>query len=146
MNSFISSFSETQNTGILLLSHGDLAASLYNTAKMIVGDSIVDFAYLGLEPDDDPNDYQNELSNLLDQLPTNTIVLIDLYGGTPCNRFIIEQHKRNYSHRGISGMNLPMILETITARENNNINDLVELVVKVGQSSSFDVVGKILNK
>lgn len=146
MDSFISSFSTNENIGVLLLSHGDLAASLYSTAKMIVGDDLDNFAYLGLEPEDNPSDYQNELSNLLDQLPDNTIVLIDLYGGTPCNRFIIEQHKRNYSHRGISGMSLPMLLEVLTLRGYSSMNNLVDMVIEVGQSSSFDVVDKILNK
>ena len=71
--------------------------------------------------------------------------MVDLFGGTPGNaatmakRFIEEDTK----YVIVSGANLPMLLEAHVNRESMSLEELKELVISIGNSSSMDVMKKL---
>lgn len=102
--------------GIILLSHGPFAVSLIETAEMIFGES-ENIAAFSLESGDDIDQYRQEFSAIIEEFPEGSIIMVDLFGGTPCNqvmRYIKETEK---PLEVVAGMNLPMLVNAVMARE-----------------------------
>ena len=53
-----------------------------------------------------------------------TIVLVDLYGGTPCNVFTVMSRK--YHYPVLTGLNLPMLIDLYLKLSNMDEADLDE--------------------
>ena len=88
---------------IILITHGKLGAEVKGSAEMIAGE-LKNVYSLSLMEGTDPMDLAMELKELLD-----TIILTDLFGGTPSNtaaRFALE---KNYTV--LAGLNLAMLIE-----------------------------------
>ena len=77
---------------IILITHGKLGAEVKGSAEMIAGE-LKNVYSLSLMEGTDPMDLAMELKELLDKAPDDTIILTDLFGGTPSNtaaRFALE--------------------------------------------------------
>ena len=113
--------------GILLLSHNGLAESMLSTAKMIYSAADQDVATIGLQANEKIEDFDRRLSETLKSCNTDdgVVVLVDLLGGTPCNRLAAIANQKTAI---ITGMNLGMFLELLMARDANhlNIDQLIE--------------------
>ena len=93
---------------IILITHGKLGAEVKGSAEMIAGE-LKNVYSLSLMEGTDPMDLAMELKELLDKAPDDTIILTDLFGGTPSNtaaRFALE---KNYTV--LAGLNLAMLIE-----------------------------------
>lgn len=93
---------------LILMTHGEFGAEMKRSAEMIAGE-LKDVYCLSLKEGKDPIDFVGELKELLDQAPDNTIILADLFGGTPANtaaRFALEKE-----YTVLSGLNLAMLIE-----------------------------------
>ena len=73
--------------GIILLSHGPLAVSLVDTAKMVFGES-ENLAAFSFEEGDDADQYRMKVAETLERFPVGSVVMLDLFGGTPCNQMM----------------------------------------------------------
>ena len=71
--------------GIILLSHGPFAVSLVETAQMIFGDS-ENIAAFSLEAGDDIDKYREAFVDMIEKFPKGSLIMVDLFGGTPCNQ------------------------------------------------------------
>ena len=85
MKSFRSENMNPEVPGIILLSHGPFAVSLVETASMLFGDAENIAAY-SLEPGDDIDQYRESFVKTLNEFPEGTVIMVDLFGGTPCNQ------------------------------------------------------------
>jgi PTS system mannose-specific IIA component len=137
-------FSDPENVdenlpGIIVLSHGPLAISLYESAKLIYG-PIDNFAALSLEEGDDLALFSEELKQCLSKFPEGSIVLVDVLGGTPCNQLLLCLRANNLKAHVLAGVNLPILLETANARTNLQGKELKEYVYNVGRESIVDVM------
>lgn len=93
---------------IILITHGKLGAEVKGSAEMIAGE-LENVYSLSLMEGTDPMDLTMELKGLLDKAPDDTIILTDLFGGTPCNtaaRFALEKE-----YTVLAGLNLAMLIE-----------------------------------
>ena len=102
--------------GILLITHGDLGKSLIECATHVLGDQPVFLESLSIENDCEHENMFKQISeriHLLDQ-GDGVLVLTDIFGATPCNIItkIIKPGKVN----AIAGVNLPMLIRSITYR------------------------------
>lgn len=98
---------------IVLMTHGEAGEGLKKSAEMIIGE-LKDVYCMPLMEGRDPADYAQELKKLLEKAPEDTIILTDLFGGTPSNMASIFAAQKNYTI--LSGMNLAMLIEADAQR------------------------------
>lgn len=104
---------------IILISHGDLAKGLLDSAEMIMG-KINNAQIVCLYPHESAVDFQQKFEQALSHTQGKTVVLCDIMGGTPCNVAIryLEHPLSLYS-----GMNLPMVISLVSEE---NTDELIE--------------------
>lgn len=108
---------------IILMTHGEAGVELKRSAEMIAGE-LQDVYCLSLMEGMDPFDYAEELKNLLASAPDDTIILTDLFGGTPSNTAAAFATKKNYTV--LSGLNLAMLIEAEMQRNVMTGEELAE--------------------
>lgn len=118
--------------GILIITHGNLGESLLSCAKHVIGKEPEQLAFLAVSNFDDPNGLFPEAHNLVKRLNSGdgVIVLSDMYGATPCNT--VGKILQPGVVEGVAGVNLPMLVRTITYR-NEPLLTLVEKAVSGGR-------------
>jgi PTS system mannose-specific IIA component len=103
--------------GVVVVTHGQLATELVNSAEMIVGD-LPHFTAVSIGWHDDVEHAKEEIGRAIarvqssaggtDQEPAGVLVLTDMFGGTPANlavTFVSPQVEI------ITGVNLPMLIK-----------------------------------
>lgn len=107
--------------GILLVSHNGLAEAMLSTAKMLYGEADNQVVALGLEHGINLDDFDSMLSEAIQSVDTGdgVFVLVDLLGGTPCNRLARFATEKVVI---ITGMNLGMFLEIVCVRDSGDLN------------------------
>lgn len=101
---------------ILVITHGESAPKLVETAEMITGKQdecqTVKFI-MGESLDKLKSDIVNHINKFQD--PTNVLCLADLKGGTPFN--VLVQLTKDYPKMDIiTGVNVPMLMQTFIQR------------------------------
>ena len=125
---------------ILVMSHGEFAEGICKSAEMIIGgrenlkpvifnpgeslDTLVEKLKRAI------NEFDNDFSHLL---------LIDIFGGSPSNATALLLAE-NYKINAVSGVNLPMLLEALTERENTDVDTLVQQLKTAGNDGIVDIV------
>lgn len=116
--------------GIVLVSHGALAAGLKDAAEMIVGPQ-ERFIAIGMQASDKLDDLRTRIEAAVDETGKDeTLVLVDILGGNPANA------SSQLAHKGIQvicGVNLPMLLEILTQRENVTVQKLATIATQAAQ-------------
>jgi PTS system mannose-specific IIA component len=103
--------------GVVVVTHGQLATELVNSAEMIVGD-LPHVAAVSIGWHDDVDHARDEIGQAIarvqrsaggtEQEPADVLVLTDLFGGTPANLGVtfVNPHVEV-----ITGVNLPMLIK-----------------------------------
>jgi mannose PTS system EIIA component len=103
--------------GVVVVTHGQLAAELVNSAEMIVGD-LPHFAAVSIGWHDEVDRAREEIGRAIARVgvsaggtgdqPASVLVLTDMFGGTPANLGVtyVSPHVEV-----ITGVNLPMLLK-----------------------------------
>ena len=128
---------------IVLMSHGHFASALLGSAKMIAGEDIKNIVSICLEEGDNPQEFKDETKKVLAELPKDRLVLVDLFGGTPCNSFLASLKDCEEKEAAIAGMNLPMLLELLGSRRGMSPEQLRNLALECGKESVCNVTEKI---
>ena len=124
--------------GIILLSHGPFAVSLLDTARMLFGDA-ENLAAFSFEEGDDADQYRETFEETIDAFPEGTLILVDLFGGTPCNQVMRYVQERERPLEVVGGMNLTMLLNAVIAREKKNGKEFSLDTVENGKNGIFRV-------
>ena len=106
---------------VLLISHGTLAEAMHNTLKaFFVGDR-PDLLHVCMEEGMSPDQYAENVAEILSKVTENDklTVLADLMGGSPLTyaSYVINEMGLLQSTSFLCGMNLPMIVDLLTDRE-----------------------------
>jgi mannose/fructose-specific phosphotransferase system component IIA len=127
---------------VLIASHGSVAASLVEAAGMICGDaSLQGVSAVGLEPDDSPESYLERLRAQVDG-SRSTLILTDLYGGTPHNVACTLARREGGEIRCISGANLAIVIEALTTTD--PLDDaLVERLIQTTREAVVDATDRL---
>ena len=96
---------------IVIGTHGRFGEELVNSARMIAG-ALENVQCCSLLPEYSFEDYMKLADETMCTKEGFTIVLVDLYGGTPCNVF--------------TGLNLPMLIDLYLKLSNMDEADLDE--------------------
>ena len=102
-------------TGILIIAHAPLASALRACVLHIFPDASDSVAAFDVQPNATPEDSLSGAADLLATLKqAQTLIVTDLFGATPCNvaQKLISKHVRL-----IAGANLPMLLRSVTCRQ-----------------------------
>ena len=102
--------------GIVLASHGDLAAGIKQTGSMVFGDQ-ENVVVVSLKPSMGPDDFRAELEQAVATLDDQeqVLFLVDLWGGTPFNQTTAFMDGHD-TWAVVTGLNLPMLIEAYSAR------------------------------
>jgi mannose/fructose/sorbose-specific phosphotransferase system IIA component len=124
---------------IVIVSHADLGDALIRAAEMIAG-SAEGLYSVPLLPEDSPETFGEKLEAALQEIQgQETLILIDLFGGTPYNVATRQVLKENVEC--VTGANLPMLLELMMSRDGGSPRDggslaeLAESIAQAGQES-----------
>jgi mannose PTS system EIIA component len=103
--------------GVVVVTHGQLATELVNSAEMIVGD-LPHFAAVSIGWHDEVDRAREDIGLAIARVsasaggteaePADVLVLTDLFGGTPANLGVtfVSEHVEV-----ITGVNLPMLIK-----------------------------------
>jgi PTS system mannose-specific IIA component len=101
--------------GVVVVTHGQLAAELVNAAEAIVGD-LPRFAAVSIGWHDDTDDAREEIRQAIARLQgeSGVLVLTDMFGGTPTNLGLsfVEPERVEV----VTGVNLPMLIKLASLR------------------------------
>lgn len=118
---------------ILLLSHGNMSVETLKSSQLILGE-VPGVSAIPLIEGENLEDYEENVKKEL--LGNNeTLVLIDLFGGTPFMRAskIYSELEHKEKIKIITGMNLPMLLELMVNLNDKNLNELADIAVDYGR-------------
>ena len=126
--------------GIVVVTHGQLAAELVNSAEMICGD-LPHFAAVSIGWHDDVDHAREEIGRAIarvsasagstDDDPASVLVLTDMFGGTPANLGVTYVSARV---EVITGVNLPMLIKLSSLRE-GELREVARVVRDQGRSA-----------
>lgn len=103
------------NNGIFIIAHAPLASALRQCVLHVFPDLVVGVAAFDVQPDVPTEETLVEAAQALALLNTRqTLVLTDIFGATPCN--VAQKLVDGLNSRLIAGVNLPMLLRTVTYR------------------------------
>lgn len=119
--------------GILIMSHGPLAVGIVESAKMLFAEA-ENIAAFTLEEGDDPDDFRKAFAETFDTFPDGSIVMVDIFGGSPCNQTLRYAQETNKDFELLTGVNLPMVLDAVTSRAGMSGKEFSENVVENSKS------------
>lgn len=119
--------------GIVIMSHGPLAVGLVKTSKMFFSEA-ENIAAFSLETGDDVDDFRKEFAKTFDKFPVGSVVMVDIFGGSPCNQALRYAQENNKTFELITGVNLPMLLDAVGSREGMRGKTFSENVVNNSKS------------
>ena len=119
--------SRLTKVGVVVVTHGQLAAELLNAAEMIVGD-LPHFTAVSIGWHDDVDLARQEIGRAIERVrekvatteaPAGVMVLTDMFGGTPANLGVtfLETDKVEV----ITGVNLPMLIKLASLGRSSNL-------------------------
>jgi PTS system mannose-specific IIA component len=120
--------------GVVVVTHGQLAAELVNAAETIVGD-IPQFAAVSIGWHDDVEDVREEIRQAIQRVqgPEGVLLLTDMFGGTPANVGLtfLEANKVEV----ITGVNLPMLIKLAGLRASSDLLAVAREVRDTGRNA-----------
>jgi PTS system mannose-specific IIA component len=127
--------------GIVVVTHGQLAAELVNAARQIVGD-IERIAAVSIGWADDMSVAREAIERALAEVgEAGALVLTDMFGGTPTNvtlPFLSEKVEI------VTGVNLPMLIKLTGLRE-GALPEVARVVRDQGKGAIY-VASEVLEK
>jgi PTS system mannose-specific IIA component len=102
--------------GVVVVTHGQLATELVNSAETIVGD-LPGFAAVSIGWHEDTEDARTEIDRAIARVDrgSGVLVLTDMFGGTPSN--LAMSFLTQGRVEVITGVNLPMLLKLVNLAE-----------------------------
>ena len=106
--------------GIIIVTHGNLALELKSSMEHILGIQ-KNIEIISIKPDDDLDIKKSALEESIKKVTkdSGTIILTDMFGGTPSNLAI--SFLKIGKIEIISGVNLPMLVKLIGLRDSNDL-------------------------
>ncbi len=126
--------------GVVVVTHGQLATELVNSAEMIVGD-LPHFAAVSIGWHDDVDRAREEIGQAIARVQaiagagdedTGVLVLTDMFGGTPANlavTFVTPQVEV------ITGVNLPMLIKLARPQKSTGLADVAREMREHGRNA-----------
>jgi PTS system mannose-specific IIA component len=126
--------------GVVVVTHGQLATELVNSAEMIVGD-LPHFAAVSIGWHEDVEPARQEIARAIERVSNvapgegdraSVLVLTDMFGGTPGNLGVtfVSEHVEV-----ITGVNLPMLLKLARPQKEADLPSLAREMREHGRNA-----------
>ena len=129
--------------GVVVVTHGQLAAELVSAAETIVGD-LPQMKAVSIGWHEDVQDARQEIAAAISSVaaPEGVIVATDMFGGTPANLGItfLESGKVEV----VTGVNLPMLIKLAGLRDTATVLDAARQIREHGRNTIW-VASDLLN-
>jgi PTS system mannose-specific IIA component len=106
--------------GVVVVTHGQLAIELVNSAEMIVGD-LPQFTAVSIGWHDDVNEARGDIERAVERVRSDggVLILTDMFGGTPSNlgMTFLETDRLEV----ITGVNLPMLIKLASLTQSSDL-------------------------
>lgn len=124
--------------GIVVVTHGQLARELVAAAEMIIGE-IPNVTAVSIGWHESPDDAQREIEDAIVRADSGkgTVVLTDMFGGTPSNLSMTFLEKGRVEV--VTGVNLPMLIRLASLREEEEGDDLLELATEAAREGKDNI-------
>ncbi len=124
--------------GIVVVTHGQLARELVSAAEMIIGE-IPNVTAVSIGWHENPDDAQREIEEAVLRADSGkgTVVLTDMFGGTPSNLSLTFLEKGRVEV--VTGVNLPMLIRLASLREEEEGDDLLELASEAAREGKDSI-------
>lgn len=129
---------QQRSAGDHFAEHGPFAVSLVETAQMIFGDS-ENIAAFSLEAGDDIDKYREDFAEMIEAFPEGSLIMVDLFGGTPCNQVMRYIQETGKALEVAAGMNLPMLINAVMSREELKGKEFSMDTVENGKKGIFRI-------
>ena len=128
--------------GLVLVTHGNLAIEFISAMQHVVGKQ-EQIASVCIGPEDNMEDRRNEILKKAQDTNSGhgTIVLTDMFGGTPSNLAISIMDRADVEV--IAGINLPMLIKLASLRKEKPLKDAVDGAQEAGKKY-INVASKLL--
>ena len=128
--------------GIVIASHGRYGDGLVDALELLTGKQERVCA-VGLRRGEVPDDYKRKLQNAIAGVDDGdgTLVLVDLFGGTPSN--VTAQSLLDPNVSAIAGVNLAMLLDVVFSRDEMNLSELTSEALTAGHGGIVDIRQKL---
>lgn len=123
--------------GVVICAHGNLAHELLKTVEFIAG-KLDQFIAVAIDHELDVEKAREAIDQAIRSVDTGdgVIVCTDLFGGTPSNLCLSFLDDRPIEI--IAGINLPILLKTVTIREGRDLGKAVETLREHGIKNIFN--------
>ena len=133
---------ENEKFGIIILTHGPMAQGLLESSQMLFGEA-ENVTALGLLGDEAPADFAATVEAALQLYPQGALVLVDLFGGTPCNTAMIQAKKMGKALPLVAGVNMPMLISVLNGREMYTLEETIKEAESSGVQGVVNVTPKL---
>ena len=118
--------------GMVLVTHGRLAAELINALEHVVGPQY-NIAAVCIGPDDDMEQRRGDILDCVANAEegNGVMLLTDMFGGTPSNLAISIMDKANVEV--IAGVNLPMLIKLASVRQTESLDEAAHSAQEAGR-------------
>jgi PTS system mannose-specific IIA component len=122
--------------GVVVVTHGQLAAELLNAAEMIVGD-LPRFTAVSIGWHDDTDDARQEIAEAVTkvrqgQQGQSVLIVTDMFGGTPSN---LAMTFLGQDVEVITGVNLPMLIKLANLKQDANLLEVAREMREHGRNA-----------
>ena len=125
--------------GVVVVTHGQLATELVNSAEMIVGD-VSHFAAVSIGWHEEVEHARQEIGRAIERVAASApgegeasvLVLTDMFGGTPANLAVTYVSERV---EVITGVNLPMLLKLARPQKDTDLLTLAREMREHGKTA-----------
>lgn len=120
--------------GVVVVTHGQLAAELVSAAETIVGD-LPQMKAVSIGWHEDVQDAREEISAAIAAVsgPEGVIIATDMFGGTPANLGITFLETGRIEV--VTGVNLPMLIKLAGLRDTSNVLDVAREIREHGRNA-----------
>ena len=121
--------------GFVVVTHGELAAGLIQAARMIIGE-LPAVIGVSLKESQGVAELQADVEEAIRTVDQGqgVLIFVDMIGASPFN-ISAQCAAQHQDIEVISGVNLPMLLETVLQRDDHSFDELVLTAIQSGRES-----------
>lgn len=127
-------------TGLIIATHGDLAASALEAAELLVGEQ-EQVETIGFRPGDSLELLLERFTLAIKRLEEceEILVLTDIKGGSPCNAATVMKAK-NPKLRVVAGLSIPLLAQFFESKANGEtLADSIDELIEIGKFSIREI-------
>ena len=127
-------------TGLIIATHGDLAASALEAAELLVGEQ-EQVETIVFRPGDSLELLLERFTQAIKRLEEceEILVLTDIKGGSPCNAATVMKAK-NPKLRVVAGLSIPLLAQFFESKANGEtLADSIDELIEIGKFSIREI-------